>query len=173
MGLENLLEATAALEDLPGLRVVVAGSGSGSDLTALRDRLGLQGGLDLVGRVPDEELALWYRAADLFVLPTVAYEGFGLATAEALASGTPVVGTPVGATPELLEPLDARLVCRGYGPASLAEAIREGLVLATPKLRERCRAHALAHLSWSAVLPAWECALEEAVRGYDSGRTRG
>ena len=93
----------------------------------------------MVGRVSDEELQEWHRAADLFVLPTVAYEGFGLVTAEALASGTPVVGTPVGATPELLVPLDARLVSRGTDAPALAEAMRTGLALATPELRERCR----------------------------------
>ena len=163
MGLENLLEATALLDDVPDLRVVVAGSGSRFELENVRDRLGLAGRVDLVGRIPDEELARWYRAADLFVLPTIAYEGFGLATAEALASGTPVVGTPVGATPELLEPLDPELIARGVEPPDLAEAIRAGLVRATPALRARCREHALARLSWIAVLPLWERVLEDAA----------
>ncbi|MGH7540900.1 MAG: glycosyltransferase, partial [Gemmatimonadota bacterium] len=96
-------------------------------------------------------------------LPTVAYEGFGLATAEALASGTPVVGTRVGATPELLEPLDASLLARGTDPAALAEAIRDGLRLATPTFRARCRDYAVRHLSWGSILPRWERVLAEAV----------
>ena len=167
MGLENLLTAAERLYDVPGLRIVVAGSGGrGSELSALRDRLGLEERVDLIGRVSDGDLALWYRAADLFVLPTVAYEGFGLATAEALASGTPVVGTRVGATPELLEPLDPRLLARGTGPEELAEAIRTGLRLATPEFRARCRDYALARLSWETVLPEWERVLEEAVRRH-------
>lgn len=164
MGLENLIGAAGLLDDIPGLRLAVAGGGHGLELSALRDRLGLEDRVDLLGRVSDDDLALWHRAADLFVLPTVAYEGFGLATAEALASGTPVVGTRVGATPELLEPLDPRLLARGTDPEDLAEAIRIGLHLATPEFRVRCRDYALAHLSWETVLPEWERVLEEAVR---------
>ena len=97
------------------------------------------------------------------MLPTVAYEGFGLVTIEALASGTPVVGTPIGATPELLEPLEPRLVARGADASALAEAMRAGLELASPALRERCREHAVSRYSWDAVLPAWERALHVAV----------
>jgi glycosyltransferase involved in cell wall biosynthesis len=172
MGLENLLEAAGLLGDVRDLRVVVAGSGRGLELAGLRDRLGLGSRVDLVGRVSEADLYLWYRAADLFVLPTVAYEGFGLATAEALASGTPVVGTPVGATPELLGPLEPRLLARSTDPADVAEAIRTGLGLATPEFRSRCRAYALAHLSSEAVLPEWERALEDAVRLHDLRRRR-
>ena len=46
-----------------------------------------------------------------------------MVTLEALASGTPVVGTTAGATPELLEPLDQRLVAGSSDPESLAAAI--------------------------------------------------
>ena len=156
MGLENLLGAVQELDDLPGLNLVVAGGGDGVDVAALRARLGLEGRVQLVGRVCDEELALWHRAADVFVLPTVAYEGFGLVTAEALASGTPVVGTRVGATPELLEPLDADLLARGTDSTALAEAIRYGLGVATPAFRARCREYAESRLAWKTVLPEWE-----------------
>ena len=109
----------------------------------------------------DGELALWHRAADVFVLPTVAYEGFGLVTAEALASGTPVVGTRVGATPELL---DADLLARGTDSTALAEAIRYGLGVATPAFRARCREYAESRLAWKTVLPEWERVLQEARR---------
>ena len=158
MGVENLVEAAAELRDeLPGLQVAVAGTGSvEGELRSRAERLGLGDTVQFLGRVPDAELPLWHRAADLFVLPTAAYEGFGLVTAEALASGTPVVGTPVGATPELLEPLEPRLVADGSDAPALAAGIRTGLKLATPELRERCRRHALERYSWDAVMPAWE-----------------
>jgi glycosyltransferase involved in cell wall biosynthesis len=164
MGLEVLLDAVAALGDVQGLRVAIAGCGSlAGELEARRDALGLAGRVRLLGRVSDDDLRLWHRAADVFVLPTVAYEGFGLVTIEALASGTPVVGTPVGATPELLEPLEPRLVARGADASALAEALQVGLELASPALRQRCREHAVLRYSWDAVLPAWEHALHVAV----------
>jgi glycosyltransferase involved in cell wall biosynthesis/peptidoglycan/xylan/chitin deacetylase (PgdA/CDA1 family) len=164
MGLEQLLDAAAMLRDVEGLRIAIAGRGSLED--ALREqasRLGLGELVRFLGRVPDEDLPLWYRAADLFVLPTEAYEGFGLATAEALASGTPVVGTPAGATPELLEPLEPRLLTGGTEAGHLAAGIRTGLDLATPELRERSRRHAVEQYSWDAVLPAWNDVLEAAA----------
>jgi glycosyltransferase involved in cell wall biosynthesis len=170
MGLETLLEATASLRDVDGLRVAIAGVGPlEGELRARRARLGLEDRVDLLGRIADEELRLWHRAADLFVLPTLAHEGFGLVTAEALASGTPVVGTRVGATPELLEPLDPRLLARDTDATSIADGVRTGLELATPELRARCRQHALRHYAWSAVMPAWERALRHALE--TRGRT--
>ena len=109
-----------------------------------------------VGRVAEDALPDWYRAADLFVLPTVAYEGFGMATVEALASGTPVVGTPAGATPELLEPLDPRLVAAGSDPDSLAVAIRDALAFIDDDFRDRCRDYAVARFGWDRVTRTWE-----------------
>jgi glycosyltransferase involved in cell wall biosynthesis len=164
MGLEHLVDAAASLSDLGDVRVAIAGEGPlASDLEVRRRRLGLEGRVELLGRVPDEELPSWYRAADLVVVPSLAHEGFGLVTAEALASGTPVVGSPVGATPELLEPIEPRLVATGTSAAALGDAIRNGLGLATRDLRARCREYALANLSWTVVLPAWEHALEVAA----------
>ena len=55
--------------------------------------------------------------------PVFALEGFGLVTVEALACGTPVLGTPVGATPELLKPLDPALLARDASTEALAEGI--------------------------------------------------
>jgi peptidoglycan/xylan/chitin deacetylase (PgdA/CDA1 family) len=123
--------------------------------------------VQLLGRVPDDELIARLGDADLFVLPTVAYEGFGMATVEALATGTPVVGTPAGATPEVLGPLDERLLAEAATPEGIAAAIRRGLELLSPELRERCRAYAVARFSWEAALPAWEAELERAA---ESGR---
>jgi glycosyltransferase involved in cell wall biosynthesis len=162
MGLENLLDAVALLDDVDGLRVAIAGSG-GLTLRDHAERLGLGDRLELLGRVSDQDLSLLHKAADLFVLPTVAYEGFGLVTAEALASGTPVVGTPVGATPDLLEPLDSRLVARGIDSAALAAAIRTGLRITKPAFRARCRDYALARFGWDAVISDWSRILEDTV----------
>jgi glycosyltransferase involved in cell wall biosynthesis len=165
MGLAQLIDAAAILGDIAGLRVVIAGRGAlERELRQRRDGLGLEERVSFVGHVPDDDLPHWHRAADLFVLPTMAHEGFGLVTAEALASGTPVVGTPIGATPELLLPLDPRLVSRGTDAEALADAIRTGLHLATPEFRQRCRQYAEERLSWKGVGPSWDALLDHAAR---------
>jgi glycosyltransferase involved in cell wall biosynthesis len=164
MGIEQLLRAVV---HLPVDDVVLAVVGGGLLTNELRRRsfeLGIDGRVHFVGKVSEEALRDWYRAADLFVLPTVAYEGFGMVTLEALASGTPVVGTAMGATPELLEPLDPRLVARGSDPESLAAGIHEGLGLVDDVFRARCRDYAVARFDWEKVTEAWEDALSEAAR---------
>ncbi|HZO50398.1 MAG TPA: glycosyltransferase family 4 protein [Gaiellaceae bacterium] len=164
MGLEELVRAVDELRRTTPVRLAIVGGGS------LRPRLeeavralGLEETVTLVGRVPDAALPDWYRAADLFVLPTVAYEGFGLVTAEALACGTPVVGTAAGATPELLAPLDRRLIVETAEPSALAAGIRAGLHLADPALRARCRSYACERFDWKRAIESWERALEQAV----------
>jgi glycosyltransferase involved in cell wall biosynthesis len=161
MGLEALLEAVALLEASHPSRLAIAGSGLLERALRRRaDELGIAASVAFLGRVSDEQLRHWYQAADLFVLPTVAYEGFGMATVEALASGTPVVGTPVGATPEVLQPLDARLVASGSGARELADAISDTLARTSEELRARCRDYAVSRYDWSRVIMSWEEALQ-------------
>jgi glycosyltransferase involved in cell wall biosynthesis len=161
MGLEQLLRVLPLVPADDLVLAVVGGGLLTAELRRLSSDLGLDDRVRFVGRVPEEELADWYRAADLFVLPTVAYEGFGLVTVEALASGTPVVGTPAGATPELLAPLDPRLVARGSEPDTLAEAIGEVLAFSDDGFRTRCREYALSRFDWDEVTVLWEEQLAE------------
>jgi glycosyltransferase involved in cell wall biosynthesis len=163
MGIEQLLRAVRFTSPDNVALAVVGGGLLTDELRHLSSELGLGGRVRFVGRVAEDELFDWYRAADLFVLPTVAYEGFGMVTVEALASGTPVVATPIGATPELLRPLDPRLVARSSDPASLAVTIREALAFINDEFRERCRAYALARFDWDHVAGAWEDALREVL----------
>lgn len=174
MGLEQLLEAVRiARGSGVDLRLAVIGSGSlERPLQALAVDLGLGDVVDLRGRVSDAELVDWYRAADLFVLPTVAYEGFGMVTVEALASGVPVVGTPVGATPELLEPLDRRLIAQTADAEGLAAVIRATLELTGPELRTACREYACADFAWPHVMDVWEQALETTSESSTLGESR-
>ena len=126
MGLENLLEAMTMLgEEQRNLLLLIGGEGQ------LRPRLEelirskeLQDVVQLLGFVPEEQLAKYYQASDLVVMPTLQLEGFGLVTVEALACGTPVMGTPVGAIPEVLRTVDPLLVTEGKDGAALAQTLR-------------------------------------------------
>ena len=125
MGLDNLIRALpAVVARIPDLLLLIGGQGpERASLEALAAELGMTGHIQMLGFIPNLELAAHYQAADLFVLPTAALEGFGLVTAEALACGLAVVGTPVGATPEILGGLDDRLVALGTAPEDLSQAI--------------------------------------------------
>jgi glycosyltransferase involved in cell wall biosynthesis len=146
MGLDSLVRAMAILrQQAPDLVLLVGGAGSlRSDLEALTDSLDLRGHVRFLGFIPDSELPHYYQACDAFVLPTRELEGFGLVTAEALACGTPVLGTPVGATPEVLRELEPDLLF-GKGPGRPSrlrgpEAALPGLCDVTLWMGSDCRA---------------------------------
>jgi glycosyltransferase involved in cell wall biosynthesis len=94
-----------------------------------------------------------------------------MVTAEALATGTPVVATPVGATPELLEPLDRRFVAAGSDPQALADAIVTALGFVNIQWRSRCREYAVTRFDWNRVIVGWEDALADAASNLGRGRS--
>ncbi|CAG4887469.1 glycosyltransferase family 4 protein [Paraburkholderia gardini] len=145
MGLEDLVDAVKLLKRRqPDVLLLIAGKGRlEAELQARIDEAGLADNVKLLGFVPDQHLASLYRAATISVVPTVALEGFGLITVESLASGTPVLVTPVGGLPEAVAGLSQDLVL----PATGATAIAEGLAAALDgslKLpdADACRAYA-------------------------------
>ena len=93
-GLPVLVEA---MREVPGTLLLV---GSGEQEARVRERiqaLGLESRVVMTGDVPDADLPGYYRAADLFVLPSVSRsEAFGLAMVEAMSCGLPVVSTRLG-----------------------------------------------------------------------------
>jgi glycosyltransferase involved in cell wall biosynthesis len=123
MGIDQLIGAALLLKK-KGRRVQLRIGGTGPLMEDLK-KLAVPLGKDclFLGYIRDEDLSRQYQGADVFVLPTVAIEGFGLVILEAFASGTPVLGTPVGAIPELLG-------LQGHGyvtPAAAADAIADGI----------------------------------------------
>lgn len=166
MGLDNLLDAMpTVIRALPEARLIIAGDGPlREDLQAHARRLGLGERVRFVGFVPEDRLPDHYRAADLVVMPSRALEGFGLTTVEALACGTPVVGTPVGATPEILTPLDPCLVTDDATAEAIAAGILRVVGSLPGDLRERARAHVLARYRWEAVAEDLEAVFREVLR---------
>jgi glycosyltransferase involved in cell wall biosynthesis len=144
MGLDQLVRAAAILRGRGGdFRVLIGGSGP------LRDTLqrqiqesGLHGIVHLLGRISDEQLPLCYAAADCFVLPTRALECFGLIVLEAYACGTPVIGTPVGAIPELVSQQGDGWLAHGTDAQDIAD--RMAAFLRGELLADRSKLRAIA-----------------------------
>ncbi|MFJ3669778.1 glycosyltransferase family 4 protein [Streptomyces sp. NPDC090106] len=102
-GQHRLVEALAAVRDLPWSCVCVGGLGHDpeyvGELRSLIARYGLQDRLELAGPRAGAALDASYAAADLMVLTSYA-ETYGMAVTEALARGIPVLATDVGGLPE-------------------------------------------------------------------------
>jgi len=155
MGLEGLLRA---LVQLPGVRLVIGGSGILRGMlehTAVR--FGVADRVRFAGFIPDEQLARYYQAADLVVLPSLALEGFGLITLEALACGTPVVATPESGASDVLGSLEPTWLAPDREPTTFARTV-SGVLARLPSesdLPLRCRAHA-ARYGWTRIVGEYE-----------------
>ncbi len=145
MGLEDLVDAVKLLKhQQPDVLLLIAGKGRlEAELQARIDEAGLAHNVKLLGFVPDQHLASLYRAATISVVPTVALEGFGLITVESLASGTPVLVTPIGGLPEAVAGLSQDLVLPDTGAAAIAQGLAAALdgSLKLPDA-DACRAYA-------------------------------
>lgn len=106
----------------------------------------------LHGEMAQEKLGAAYDAADLFVLPSF-HEGYGMALAEALAHGLPIIATRTGAIPETVPEAAGILVAPG-DPAALATAL--GNLLSDRALLARLTQGATAA---GAMLPDWPSAV--------------
>lgn len=129
MGLDNLLRAIEMLNRAQHeLMLVIGGEGPlREQLQADIQRKGLSDVVRLIGFVPESQLGQYYQAADLVLMPSLQLEGFGLVMVEAMACGTPVLGTPVGAIPEILNQVDPILVAEGVDGRSIARALERVL----------------------------------------------
>jgi glycosyltransferase involved in cell wall biosynthesis len=151
-GYDVLVEALARLIDLPWHLTVVGDDRDPATAARLRadiehHKLGPR--VSLVGAVDSSHLAELYAAADLFVLPS-RYEGFGMAYAEAIAHGLPVIGTTAGAIPDTVPATAGVLVPPDDTPA-LAAVLRRLI----ENTEERARLAAGARTAAES-LPTWQ-----------------
>ena len=160
-----VLRAAALLtRDDPGLarRLCVAfvGGPSGTGradpyrLTELSAALGISRVVRLEPPCPQHELADWYRAATVVMVPSYS-ESFGLVAVEAQACGTPVVAASVGGLRTAVRDGVSGILVDGHDPASYARAVR-GL-LTDPAALARLSAGAREHASrfgWGATVDA-------------------
>jgi glycosyltransferase involved in cell wall biosynthesis len=151
-GYDVLVEALARLKDHLWRLVIVGDNTRNPETVARLDedivRYGLSDRIEIVGPVPEEDLAELYAEADLFVLPS-RFEGYGMAYTEAVAHGVPVVGTNAGAIPDTVPP-GAGILIPPDDVDALANTLRQ-LIDDAPE-RERLAAGARAA---AASFPTW------------------
>ncbi|MFL5495388.1 MAG: glycosyltransferase, partial [Gemmatimonadales bacterium] len=130
--LADLIHALALLER-GRFELEIAGTGpEESRLRGLATSLGVAQEVTFRWPRSEAEVATWYREADLFTLAPSA-EPTGSRFAEALASGLPVVGSSVGAIPEIVEQGNNGLLVRQGDVRAIADAIAR--LAGNPQLR--------------------------------------
>jgi glycosyltransferase involved in cell wall biosynthesis len=156
-GVDTAVEALALVAAQRPARLDVFGAGA--DLERLRGLAvehGVDGRVTFHGKVDHDAVLDGMLAADLFVYPTRASEGFPKVVGEALACGLPVVTTPVSVLPSLLADGGGTVVPRGDAVA-VADAV---LALAEPGAH-RAASGAARALAGEVTLERWQEVLAE------------
>ncbi|MFM9615884.1 glycosyl transferase family 1 [Streptomyces sp. V2] len=152
-GLVYLVEALAKVrtEHADAHLVVVGKQPAEGPVARAIERYGLQGAVEFVKGISDEELVALVRSAEVACVPSL-YEGFSLPAAEAMATGTPLLATTGGAIPEVAGPDGESCVAVPPGDAG---ALAAGLsrLLGDPELRARLgaagRERVLSRFTWA------------------------
>ena len=164
-GLDSLIGAAEALRDSGSLHFVVVGTGP--DAGVLQDLIRRRrlGNVSLAGFISDDDLADYYRASDVFVLPSASGEGFPMVVLEAFASGVPVVATTAGGQVDVVREGETGMLVSPNSPRELAEAIERGAAGRQRTLQMGTEARRLVEsLSWDTQVEHLCAHLQEAAR---------
>jgi glycosyltransferase involved in cell wall biosynthesis len=155
-GYDVLLAAAALLRDLDWQLIITGERRDPATAAAVETQiamLGLSDRVRLVGAVNADELARLYAEADVFVLAS-RFEGYGMAYAEAIAHGVPVVGTTGGAIAEVV-PAEAGILVPPDDVGAFSAALRSVIGDAERRAQLAVGARAAAGR-----LPTWEQAAQ-------------
>jgi glycosyltransferase involved in cell wall biosynthesis len=156
-GYDVLIAALTQLADLPWRLTIVGDRTHSPDTAAKLDaaiaRTNLSGRIEVTGAVSDAHLASNYKTADVFVLASH-FEGYGMAAAEALAYGLPIIATAAGALTQTIPP-DSGILIPPNDAAALAAALRAVIADGTRRQQYRDAARAAAK-----TLPTWRATAE-------------
>ncbi|QNP72991.1 glycosyltransferase family 4 protein [Streptomyces roseirectus] len=175
-GLVFLVEALAKVrtEHADAHLVVVGKKPAEGPVAQAIERYGLDGAVEFVKGISDDELVALVRSAEVACVPSL-YEGFSLPAAEAMATGTPLVATTGGAIPEVAGPDGETCVAVPPGDAG-ALAAGLGRLLGDPQLRARLgaagRERVLSRFTWARAAEGTVAHYREAI-ARSRGRTEG
>jgi len=161
-GIETLVRAVhqSSFRGKVPMRLIIAGAyrpghSDGDEkerISQIVEELGLSDITEFPGRISDEDLPMYFAAADVCVVPSH-YEPFGLVPIEAMASGTPVVGSAVGGLNFTVVPEETGLLVPPKNEKAFAEGIDR--ILSNPQWRnqlgEKARKRMEREFSWEGV----------------------
>jgi len=159
-GVDSLIKALPLVQRrFPETRLLLIGDGpQRAELMGLCRDLGIEESVKFMGEIPQDLLPEYYSSAQAFVLPSIVNEkgeteGLGLVLLEAMACGTPVIGSDVGGIPDIIKNGNTGLLAKPRDPEDLADKIMT--VMADKKLAEELSSRASRYItenfSWDSI----------------------
>jgi D-inositol-3-phosphate glycosyltransferase len=158
-GIDKLLVATTYLRRRLGVHLVIVGGDdhSHSEMERLRRlsrKLNIEDSVTFAGTIRQEDLAHYYSAADVCIIPSY-YESFGLVALESLACGTPVVATRVGGMESVVGQGETGYVVKDNAPFRMADRIAALLSKPNTGAKAACSIRStVARFSWPNIAEA-------------------
>lgn len=164
-GLPTLIEAIPKVAGkFNDVKFIISGKGLKDEEEKLKHyakKLGVGDKLIFLGYFPDEDLPDLYRAADMFVFPSI-YENLPFALLEAMASGLPVITTTVGGIPEVIHDGENGFMIEPYNSTALA-----GIILYLIESPEKAREIGFSGRETVKEKFNWENITQQVLRVYE------
>jgi glycosyltransferase involved in cell wall biosynthesis len=150
------------LERFPKAKLVICGDGPEKrNLQKLAEDLNISEHILFTGYISHDEMIQYYRSADVFILPSIEIggykEGLGVVIIEAMACGTPVIGTNIGGITDIIKDDYNGLLIAERSPDDIAKKAVK--ILTNKEYAEQLKQNALATVnskySWSRVVEAF------------------
>ncbi|TLV03407.1 glycosyltransferase family 4 protein [Dyadobacter luticola] len=161
-GIDNVIRALRYLKHIPKLRLLVVGGPDDAPdfekdaefkrLKNIAEADGVLPQIEFTGRRNRQQLKYYYQAADFFI-STPWYEPFGITPLEAMACGTPVIGSAVGGIKYTVRDGETGFLVPPHDPEALAKAVLEGIKCPVKygQLRENALKRVNRYFTWSFV----------------------
>ena len=168
---DRLLKAVTYLQNSHELRLVIIGGDEHSQhemerLQRLSRELNIEGSVNFLGLIKQEELPCFYSAANVCVVPSY-YESFGLVALESMACGTPVVTTNVGDLKSVIRQGETGYVVMDNTPRGLADKIALLLSKPSPDTKSAFSIRAsVTRFSWSNIAQEVTKEFREVLANY-------
>lgn len=117
------------IKEFSSAKLIIGGSGPEKDnLEELTEELNLRENITFVGHIKNSDLPMYYASSDIFVLPSIKVEegdteGLGVVLLEAMACGTPVIGSNIGGITDIIKDVKTGLLAGPENPNDIAQKI--------------------------------------------------
>lgn len=153
-GTDDVIKSLAKLPK--NIKFLIIGKGEeGQKLQKLADSLGVSEQVRFVGFIPYEDIPSYLSVCDIFIRPSRS-EGFGNAFIEAMASGLPVIATPVGGIPDFIDDGETGVFCAPDSPQSVYMAIDSVISDSAGKvasMTEKAKSRVIERYNWDYIAP--------------------